>query len=75
MVDKSVKCLIKVLSDGITLAANERLPVREKTQKLSFCKFLRPAQNSNNDSNSSSFSEGRLTAIVIVSINIPRKTK
>ena len=73
VVDKSIKCLIKVLPNGITLAANESLPIRDKSSH--FLHFLQPVQNSNNGSNSSSFSDGRLTAIVIVSFNIPRKTK
>ena len=73
MVDKSIKHLIKVLPDGITLAANESLPIRDKSSH--FVHFLRPFQNSNICSNSSRFSDGRLTFIVIVSISIPRKTK
>ena len=71
--DKSIKRPMKVLPDGITLAANESLPIRDKCSR--FVHFLRPVQKSNNGINSSSFSEGRLTAIVIVSINMPRKTK
>ena len=42
MVDKSIKCLIKVLPDGITLAANEIYQLETKVLVLyNFCGLSR----------------------------------